>query len=237
MIFSNNIGVRPLFDRVSCTYTYLVYDRNSLDAIIIDPVRETFNRDVRVIKQMGLKLRWCLETHVHADHVTSAALLVEGFGVKIGLSEKAPVDCKEAVLFSDNQELKITEDLRMTFIHTPGHTHCSACFQIENFLFTGDTLFIRGCGRTDFQQGSAKDLFESVHQKLYSLPDETLVLPGHDYKGEMFSTIGEEKKFNPRLEVTKSLKDFEEIMENLNLPYPEKIDEVLPLNMKCGSEA
>lgn len=235
MIFSKNIGVRPLFDRVSCTYTYLVYDRTTLDAVIIDPVRETFNRDVRVIQQMGLKLRWCLETHVHADHVTSASLLVEGFGVKVGLIEKAPVDCKEVEFFSDNQELKITEDLKIIFMHTPGHTLCSACFKIEDFLFTGDTLFVRGCGRTDFQQGSAKDLFESVHQKLYTLPDETLVLPGHDYKGEMLSTIGEEKKYNPRLELSKSLEDFEEIMNNLNLPYPAKIDEALPLNKRCGS--
>ncbi|OUR97255.1 Zn-dependent hydrolase [Halobacteriovorax marinus] len=237
MVFSNNIGVRPLFDRVSCTYTYLVYDRETLDAVIIDPVRETFSRDLRVINQMGLKLSWCLETHVHADHITSAALFVKEFGVKIALGEKADVECRNAVQFSDNQFLEVTKDLKIRVITTPGHTICSVCFHVEDFLFTGDTLFVRGCGRTDFQMGSPRDLYESVHRKLYILNDETRVLPGHDYNGEMFSTIGEEKKFNPRLQESKGLEEFTEIMNHLNLPYPEKIDQALPANLRCGEEA
>ncbi len=234
MVFSKDISIRQLFEKESSTYTYIVYDNKSLDAIIIDPVKETLERDLRIIQELDLKLHWCVDTHLHADHITSSHSLSEELGAKIGLSNKAVVDCGDSVPLAHNESVKVSDKLSFKFIETPGHTNCSGCVLIDEYLFTGDTLLIRGCGRTDFQEGSNKSLFDSVRDKLFILPDETIVFPAHNYKGEMTSTIGEEKKHNPRLKLTNSFSDFEEIMNNLNLSYPAKIDIALPANRKCG---
>ncbi|WP_417334996.1 MBL fold metallo-hydrolase [Halobacteriovorax marinus] len=236
MIFSKKITVRPLFEKESSTYTYLIYDNETLDAIIIDPVKETLQRDVNLITELGLKLQWILETHIHADHITSAFDLHTKFGATIGLSNHAVVDCVQAKCLNDGEEVQVSNDLIFKFIETPGHTNCSACILIDNFLFSGDTLLIRGCGRTDFQQGSNESLFKSVREKLFTLGDETIVLPGHNYKGELFSTIGEEKNFNPRLKMDNSFEQFAEIMDNLKLAAPKKIDIALAGNKYCGRE-
>ena len=234
MLFSKNISVRPLFERESSTYTYIVYDNESLDGLLIDPVKETFDRDLKIIKELGLNIHWCLETHLHADHITSAYPLSVKLESKIGLSKHAQVDCDNTTKLEDGEVVEISKNLSFKFLETPGHTNCSSSFIVNNFLFSGDTLLIRGCGRTDFQEGSNESLFDSVREKLFSLPDETIVLPGHNYRGELMSTIGEEKKYNPRLKLTNSFSDFKEIMDNLNLSYPAKIDIALPANKVCG---
>ncbi|PIK15537.1 MBL fold metallo-hydrolase [Halobacteriovorax sp. JY17] len=236
MVFSKEISVRPLFEKESSTYTYIVYDNESLDGLIIDPVKETFERDLRIIKELGLKIHWTLETHLHADHVTSAYSFSKELGAKIGLSQRALVDCTAATCLNDEEVVKISKNLSFKFLETPGHTNCSASILVDNFLFSGDTLLIRGCGRTDFQEGSNESLYKSVREKLFTLSDETIVFPGHNYGGEFMTTIGEEKKYNPRLKLTNTLSDFSEIMDNLNLSYPAKIDIALPSNRLCGKE-
>ncbi len=234
MIFSKQVRVRPLFEKETSTYTYIVYDQSTLKALIIDPVKETFDRDSKLIKELKLDLDWVLETHLHADHITSAHQLATEFDSKIGVSSNISVDNSLVEYLEDNQVNKLSDNLSFKTIHTPGHTSCSICFTVNDLLFSGDTLFIRGCGRTDFQQGSNEDLFNNVRERLFSLSDETLVLPGHDYKGEMISTIGEEKLYNPRLKLENSLEEFSEIMNGLNLAYPKKIDVALPANRTCG---
>jgi glyoxylase-like metal-dependent hydrolase (beta-lactamase superfamily II) len=234
MIFSREVRVRPLFEKETSTYTYLVYDESSKKALIIDPVKETLDRDIKLIGELNLDLTWVLETHLHADHITSAHQLASTFDAKIAISSSAKVENERIEFLEDAQTISVSENLVFKTIHTPGHTNCSVCFLINNLLFTGDTLFIRGCGRTDFQQGSNEDLYNNVREKLFSLDDETLVLPGHDYKGEMVSTIGEEKLYNPRLKLDNSLDDFSNIMNGLNLSYPKKIDVALPANRTCG---
>lgn len=234
MEFSKNISIRSLFEKESSSYTYIVYDNSSLDAIVIDPVKETFERDCRLIEELGLKLHWCIETHLHADHITSAYEISKRFGARIGLSQRAMVDCIESVGLNDQEVVSVSENLSFKFIETPGHTNCSASLLIENYLFTGDTLLIRGCGRTDFQEGSNESLFDSVRNKLFTLPDSTVILPAHNYNGESTSTIAEEKKYNPRLKLSNSFSEFSEIMDNLNLPRPRKIDIALPANRLCG---
>lgn len=234
MVFSKDISIRQLFEKESSTYTYIVYDNKSLDALIIDPVKETLERDLRIIEELGLSLQWCIETHLHADHVTSAHSISKELGARIGLSTKAVVDCNNTSPLNHNEVVKLSNNLSFKFLETPGHTNCSACVLINGYVFTGDTLLIRGCGRTDFQEGSNESLFASVRETLFSLPDETIVFPAHNYKGEMTSTIGEEKLHNPRLKLTNTFSDFETIMNNLNLSYPSKIDIALPANKKCG---
>lgn len=234
MIFSKDLRVRSLFEKETCSYTYLVYETNSKSALIIDPVKETFSRDCQLIDELGLKLEWILETHLHADHITSADSLARKYNAKIGLSSVAKVKSDYVLGLEDNSEIELTANFKFKTMHTPGHTNCSVCFLINDLLFSGDTLFIRGCGRTDFQQGSNADLFNNVREKLFTLDDDTIVLPGHDYKGEISSTIGEEKAFNPRLKLENSLEDFSKIMNGLNLSYPKKIDVALPANKMCG---
>lgn len=234
MVFSKDISIRQLFEKESSTYTYIVYDNKTLDAIIIDPVKETLERDLRIIRELDLKLHWCLETHLHADHITSSFSLSNELGARIGLSNKALVDCTKSVSLNHNEVIKLSDNLSFKLLETPGHTNCSACVLIDSYLFTGDTLLIRGCGRTDFQEGSNESLFKSVRETLFELPDDTTILPAHNYNGEMSSTIAEEKKHNPRLKLSNSFSDFETIMNNLNLPYPAKIDIALPANKYCG---
>lgn len=225
---------RQLFDRETCTYTYLLADADSREAILIDPVREHLQRDMQFLKELGLTLRYSLETHVHADHVTSSGLLRAELGSKSILSSAAGSDCAD-ILIEDGGTIsfgKHTVEAR----HTPGHTNGCVSYYVADAgaIFTGDTLFVRGCGRTDFQQGSAETLYDSVHGKILSLPDDTVIYPGHDYKGRTRTTVAEEKAHNPRLGGGRSKAQFVEIMDNLKLGQPAKIHIAVPANMECG---
>ncbi len=226
--------VRQLFDRDTWTYTYLVADPVSKEAAIIDPVREQFDRDAQLITELGFYLKYVLETHVHADHITSSGKMREHFDAKVVLQEASKAKCAD-ILAKDGDVLKLGSKT-IKVLHTPGHTAADATFQIEGAVFTGDILLVRGSGRTDFQAGSNEAMYRSISDKIFSLPDETVIYPGHDYKGHTASTVGEEKAFNPRLGAGKDLKAFSEIMDNLNLPAPERLDESLPGNMRCGAE-
>ncbi|HET8936185.1 MAG TPA: MBL fold metallo-hydrolase, partial [Polyangiales bacterium] len=225
---------RQLFDQDSSTYTYLLADELSSEAVIIDPVIEQFDRDRTLIEELQLKLLYTLDTHVHADHVTGSGLLREHFGAKSVVSERAGVVCPDLQVKQGDQIRFGQQALEVR--ETPGHT--SGCLSYvclsERMAFTGDALLIRGCGRTDFQQGDAAELFRSVHTQLFTLPEDTTVYPGHDYKGRTASSIGEEQRLNPRLGRGKSQDDFIGIMRALNLPYPRKIDSALPANQRCG---
>ncbi|WP_241558795.1 MBL fold metallo-hydrolase [Halobacteriovorax sp. HLS] len=236
MIFSKELILRQLFERETSTYTYIIYDKNSLEAVIIDPVRETIERDCKLIDDLELKLRWSLETHLHADHITSASQLSDKYNCKIAISSFAEVSKEGVTLLQDRQIVEINPSFKIEVIATPGHTNCSISFLINDMLFSGDTLLIRGCGRTDFQQGSNEQLFESVRTKLFSLPDMTRVFPGHNYKGELSSSILEEKKYNPRLKEDNSFDQFCSIMNNLNLSHPKQIEIALPANKVCGAQ-
>lgn len=221
------ITVKQLFDTVSSTYTYLLLDEESRQAAIIDPVDTEVENYCRELN--GYKLVLILDTHIHADHVTGAYLLKEKTKAQYGLhSTIAGVD----ISLVDNQIITIG-NISLKIIATPGHTAESVCFLVDTFLFTGDTLLIGKCGRTDFQGGSAADLYDSVTQKLFTLPDDTVVYPGHDYAGNKYSTIGNEKENNGRLS-NRTKEEFIELMDNLNLPKPKMMDVAVPINMKCG---
>jgi glyoxylase-like metal-dependent hydrolase (beta-lactamase superfamily II)/rhodanese-related sulfurtransferase len=221
-----------LFEFESCTYTYLISDPQTKEAILIDPVLETFERDAKLIKELELSLKWIIDTHVHADHITSAGKLRELTGAKTALSHAAKVDCVDYPL--KDGDLLHFGSFSIKALETPGHTDSCMSFVFEDRVFTGDCLLIRGCGRTDFQQGSSHKLYHSVHTKLFSLPDETLVFPAHDYRGISHSTIGTEKALNPRLKLGTTEEQFTQIMSELKLAYPKKIHEALPANMACG---
>lgn len=223
--------LRQLFDPESSTYTYLVADETTRKALLIDPVREQIERDLRLIAELGLTLELVLETHVHADHVTAAGLLRERTGARTAAS-KAGAPCVDLRL--DHGDVVRLGNLAVTVLATPGHTDDGLTFVIDGHAFTGDTLLIRGCGRADFQNGSADQLYASITRLLFALPDETVVLPGHDYKGLTSSTIGEEKRHNPRL-AGKSRAEFVTIMNGLGLPPPKKLDVAVPANRACGA--
>ena len=222
---------RQLFDRTSCTYTYLIADDESHEGIIIDPVIELNGRDIQLIKDLEIQLKYILETHVHADHITGAKQIKEKTGAIFALNETS-AHPQADLLLRHNEVLKLGAH-SIKAISTPGHTQSCMSYLCEDKLFTGDTLFIRGCGRTDFQGGSSSELYNNIHKHIYSLPDNTLIYPGHDYNGRTTSTVGEEKRFNPRLKLTNSLKDFLHIMDNLNLPYPSLMDKAVPKNLHC----
>lgn len=227
---------RQLFDRVSCTYTYLLGDEASGKALLIDPVAETVERDLSILEELELELQWILETHVHADHVTGADTLRAETGAQSILSATAGVECANiAVAHGDTVELgALTFEVRAT----PGHTAGCVSYVLREGehtrVFTGDALLIRGCGRTDLQQGDPNTLYRSVHAHLFSLPDETQVYPAHDYEGRTVTTIGEEKRHNPRLKVGVSEASFVEIMAGLDLGDPELMDVALAANLACG---
>lgn len=222
---------RQLFDRKSCTYTYILADETTREAILIDTVKECNDRDLKLIEELGLKVAYLLETHIHADHVTGVKKIKKVTGAKFALGKGAQHPQAD-ILFDDKGEC-FFGNYKITALATPGHTKSCTTYACEKMLFTGDALFIRGCGRTDFQGGDAAELYESVHQKIFSQPDDMLVYPGHDYQGRTVSTVGEEKHFNPRLKRGNSLKDFCDIMNNLNLPYPKLMDKSVPENLNC----
>jgi len=227
--------LRQLFDKESSTYTYLIADEASGEAALIDPVDVHHDMYLRLLMELGLKLTVALDTHVHADHVTALGLLRESTGCATMVGFEGEVDCASEGL-EDGKIINVGA-VAINVIFTPGHTDDSFCFLVkdgdQNYLFTGDTLFIRGTGRTDFQNGDAGQLYDSLHQKVLTLPGNTLVYPGHDYKGWTVSTIGEELRANPRLE-PETRDAFIELMDNLDLPDPKMMDVAVPANRECG---
>jgi len=225
---------RQLFDATSSTYTYLLADRASGQAVLIDPVYEQVRRDAALVAELGLTLAWTLDTHVHADHVTGAWLLRHRLGSRIALARAAAAEGADRLLEHGD---RIEFGARWLSVRaTPGHTNGCLSYVLddESRAFSGDCLLIRGCGRTDFQQGSSRTLYASVHQQLFTLPASCLIYPGHDYNGLTVTSVEEERRYNPRLGGEVSEGDFAGHMRNLNLPHPKKLDIAVPANLRCG---
>ena len=222
---------RQLFDHASSTYTYLIASRHGGEALLIDPVFERTERYLKLLEELDLRLVKVIDTHVHADHVTAMGALRDHTNCVTVMGEQSPVDVV-SMRVTDGERVTI-EGINMTALYTPGHTDDSYCFQMDDRIFTGDTLLIRGTGRTDFQNGDAGAQYDSLFGRLLSLPEQTLIYPAHDYKGDMVSTIGEEKAYNPRLQVS-SKAAYIELMNNLNLPNPKMMDVAVPENIKMG---
>jgi len=223
---------KQLFDTKSSTYTYLISSGKGREALIIDPVIENIDQYINILKELDLKLVKVIDTHIHADHVTAASKLKDITKCSIIMGEKTPAESVE-IKVKDNEFIKL-DNLKIRAMYTPGHTSDSYCFLMNNNLFSGDTLLINGTGRTDFQNGSAKDSYNSIFNKLLKLPEETLLYPAHDYQGEKVSSIGKEKKQNPRLQVD-SVDEYIEIMNNLNLKKPAEIENNVFRNIKLGA--
>ena len=225
---------RQLFDQQSSTYTYLVADAASREALLIDPVFEQARRDVALVEELGLKLGWTLETHVHADHVTGAWLLREKLGSRIAVSRAGGVEGADRQL--DPHEKILFGKRFLEARPTPGHTAGCLTYVLDDrsMAFTGDALLIRGCGRTDFQQGDPRTLYRSIRAQVFSLPDACLVYPAHDYRGLTSTSVGEEKLYNPRLAESIGEQDFVGYMRHLGLAHPKQMDEAVPANMLCG---
>ena len=221
-----------LFDKKSSTYTYLIASNKGREALIIDPVLENVRNYINLLNKLDLKLVKVIDTHIHADHVTGASKLKSQTNCTTIMGDKTPADAVE-IKVKDEEIIKLDE-IEIKALHTPGHTSDSFSFMMNNYLFSGDTLLINGTGRTDFQNGSSKDAYNSIFNRLLKLPEETLLYPAHDYKGEKVSTIGKEKKFNPRLQV-KNVDEYIEIMKNLNLKKPTEIDFNVASNIKLGA--
>lgn len=230
--------LRQLFDQETWTYTYLLADLENSEAIIIDPVVEQVERDLTLLTELGLELIYTLDTHVHADHVTGSGELRRRTGAISAISAQAAVGCADRALKHGDVISFGRYSLRT--LSTPGHTSGCLTFVVDaeqTLAFTGDALFIRGCGRTDFQQGDSRALYHSVHTHIFGLPDDTIIYPGHDYQGHTQSTVREEKAHNKRLSTGVSEEDFVTLMNNLGLPHPKRIHEALPANMACGLSA
>ena len=223
---------KQVFDIKSSTYTYLIASAKGREAFIIDPVLENIEEYIVLLNEFDLKLVKVIDTHIHADHITGASALKEKTKCVTIMGDHTPAETVE-IKVKDEEIIKL-DQLEIKALHTPGHTSDSFSFLMNNYLFSGDTLLINGTGRTDFQNGSAKDAYHSIFNKLLKLPEETILCPGHDYNGKKMSTIGNEKKFNPRLQVG-SENEYEEIMNNLNLPKPKLMDINVPRNIKLGA--
>ena len=227
---------RQLFEPQSSAFTYLIGCDQTREAVLIDPVLETVERDLALLAELGLMLKYTLETHIHADHVTGADRLRDETGAKAAVPEKSGASQVDLAV-REGEAIAIGE-LRLEPLYTPGHTNDHHAYLLRDGdsarVFTGDALMIDGCGRTDFQNGDAATLYRSVHDKLFALPDETLVYPGHDYQQRRVSSIGQERARNPRLGGGKTIEEFIAIMEGLNLPRPKKMDIAVPANLECG---
>src|SRR5436190_539753 len=225
---------RQLFAPTSSTYTYLLGCSVSGEAVLIDPVFEQVRRDAALICELGLTLQWTLETHIHADHVTGAWLLKQRGGSRIAVSAESGAEGADRYLRQGN---RIEFGKRWLEVRaTPGHTNGCLTYVLDDksMAFTGDALLIRGCGRTDFQQGSCSNLYRSVHEQIFTLPDDCLLYPGHDYRGLTVTSVAEEKAYNPRLGGLLSESDFAGYMANLKLAHPKKLDVAVPANLQCG---
>ena len=225
---------RQLFDVQSSTYTYLLADADSSEAVLVDPVFEQAHRDIALLKELGIKLMHAVDTHCHADHITSAWMLKKWTGAKICISKYAGVENADIYLRHGDH---INFGRRYLSVReTPGHTNGCLTYVLDNesMAFTGDCLLIRGCGRTDFQQGKARNMYQSIHSQIFTLPDETLLYPAHDYRGLTVTSVAEEKKYNPRLGGKLNEDDFDGYMRNLNLQHPHKLDIAVPANLKSG---
>jgi glyoxylase-like metal-dependent hydrolase (beta-lactamase superfamily II) len=223
---------KQLFDKISSTYTYLIASSKGREALIIDPVLDNVEEYIRLLSELDLKLVKVIDTHIHADHITGASKLKDQTKCITIMGNQTPADAVE-IKVKDEEIIKL-DDLEIKALHTPGHTSDSFSFLMKDYLFSGDTLLINGTGRTDFQNGSAKDAYNSIFNRLLKLPEETLLYPGHDYNGKKISSIGNEKKFNPRLQV-KNENEYMEIMKNLILPEPKLMNFNVARNIKLGA--
>jgi len=223
---------KQLFDQKSSTYTYLIASSKGREALIIDPVLENVSNYIILLKELDLRLVKVIDTHIHADHVTGASKLKDITKCSTIMGDRTPADAVE-IKVKDDEYIKL-ENLKIKAMYTPGHTSDSYSFLMDNYLFSGDTLLINGTGRTDFQNGDSKDAYNSIFNKLLKLPDETFLYPAHDYKGEKVSTIGKEKKQNPRLQVS-SVDEYVDLMKNLNLKKPTEIEFNVEKNINLGA--
>lgn len=223
---------RQLFEPISSTYTYLLACEETGQAVLVDPVLPAWQRDLEVVNGLGLKLVYTLDTHIHADHISAAATLKREAGSRIAHPARDGLDCVDRPV-QEGEALRVGS-VGIEPLFTPGHTDGHHAYRIGDRVLTGDALLIDGCGRTDFQNGDAATLYRSIHEKLFSLPDDTLVYPAHDYEGRRISSIAQEKTRNPRLGDGKPLEAFVKIMEEMDLPYPKFIDFALPGNRRCG---
>jgi len=223
---------KQLFDTKSSTYTYLISSGNGREALIIDPVLENVNEYISILKELDLKLVKVIDTHIHADHVTGASKLKNITKCSTIMGDHTPAESVE-IKVKDDEYINL-ENIKIRAMYTPGHTSDSYSFLMDNYLFSGDTLLINGTGRTDFQNGNAKDAYNSIFNKLLKLPDETLLYPAHDYKGEKVSTIGKEKKQNPRLQIS-SVDEYIDIMNNLDIKKPSELESNVSRNIKLGA--
>ena len=223
---------RQLFEPISSTYTYLLGCERTGEALLIDPVLPMWERDLAAVSALGLRLAFTLETHVHADHITGAMRLRRETGSRVLYPAHDRFECADGFI-EEGRPFEMGS-VRLEGLHTPGHTDDHFAYRMGERVFTGDALLIDGCGRTDFQNGDAATLYHSVHNKLFTLPDDTLVYPGHDYQQRRVSSIGQEKARNPRLGGGKTLDEFVAIMEALDLPHPKMMDIAVPANRECG---
>ena len=223
---------RQLFDKSSSTYTYLIASAKGREALIIDPVLENIEQYIKLLNELDLKLVKVIDTHIHADHITAASKLKNKTNCTTIMGEHTPSDTVEIKVKDD--EIIYVDKLEIKVIYTPGHTKDSYSFLMNDYLFSGDTLLINGTGRTDFQGGNSEDSYNSIFNRLLKLPEETLLYPAHDYNGQTVSTIGKEKKFNPRLQVN-SVNEYIDIMNNLNLSKPKLMDINVASNIKLGA--
>ena len=221
-----------LFDIKSSTYTYIISSGKGREALVIDPVIEHTNEYIKILEKLDLKLVKVIDTHIHADHITGLNELQKRTNCTRVMGEKSKSEVIDLKV-KDEEKINI-ESIELKAIYTPGHTDCSYSYLMNDRVFTGDTLLINGTGRTDFQNGNSKDAYNSIFNRLLKLPEETLLYPAHDYKGQTVSTIGKEKRSNPRLQV-KNVDEYIEIMNNLNLKKPEKIDYNVENNLKLGT--